>query len=130
MIASKLNFHVQLYKVLSNMATAIRSIYLICYQLTMKARLMLIKSLVLSHLEFCALFFQKWNFSKCSESNWGIKVGYLRKKFERSRDLFVKCEILPAELLISQMSVTKFKIDISLLQSDGAENFFLSSKMS
>ena len=64
MIDSKLNFHVQLNKVLSNMATAIRSIYLIRYRLPLKARLMLFKSLVLSHLTFSALFFQNLKFSE------------------------------------------------------------------
>ena len=57
MIDSKLNFHVQLNKFLSNMTTAIRSIYIIRYQLPLKARLMLFKSLFLSHLTFSALFF-------------------------------------------------------------------------
>ena len=52
MIDSKLNFHVQLNNVLSNMATAIRSIYHILYQLPLKARLMPFQSLVLSHLTF------------------------------------------------------------------------------
>ena len=84
MIASKLNFHVQLNKVLSNMARAIRSIYLIRYQLPIKARLMLFKSLVLSHLTFSALFFQNLNFSAMQrinrQINWGIKVCYMRKK--------------------------------------------------
>ena len=68
-INSKLNFHVQLNKVLSNMATAIRSIYLIRYQLPLKARLMLFKSLVLSHLIFSVLFFQKLNFSDMQRIN-------------------------------------------------------------
>ena len=57
-IDSKSNFQVQLNKVLSNMATAIRSIYLLRYQLPLTARLMLFKYLVLSHLTFSALFFQ------------------------------------------------------------------------
>ena len=77
MIDSKLNFHVQLNKVLSNMATAIRSIYLIRYRLPLKARLMLFKSLVLSHLKFSALFFQNLKFSEKQrinrQINWGIK---------------------------------------------------------
>ena len=60
--------------------------------------------------------------------NWGIKVCYMRKKFERSRDLLVKSDILPAELL-SQMSVSKFRKDISLLKSEGTENFFLSGNV-
>ena len=129
-IDSKLNFHVQLNKVLSNMATAIRSIYLIRYRLPLKARLMLFKSLVLSHLTFSALFFQNLNFSEMQrinrQINWAIKVCYMRKKFERSTDLLVKSNNLPAELLISQMSVSKLKNDISLLKSDGTESFSLS----
>ena len=129
-IDSKLNFHVQLNKVLSNMATAIRSIYLLRYQLPLKARLMLFKSLVLSHLTFSALFFQNLNFSAMQRINrqiiWGIKVRYMRKKFERST---VKSDILPAELLISQMSVSKVRNDISLLKTDGTESFFLSGNV-
>ena len=127
-IDSKLNFHVQLNKVLSNMATAIRSIYLLRYQLPLKARLMLFKSLVLSHLTFSALFFQNLNFSAMQrinrQINWGIKVCYTRKKFERYTDILVKSDILPAELLISQMSISKLRNDISLLKSDGTESFF------
>ena len=133
MIDSKLNFHVQLNKVLSNVATAIRSIYLIHYRLPLKARLMLFKSLVLSHLTFSTLFFQNLKFSAMQrinrQINWGIKVCYMRKKFERSTDLLVKSNTLPAELLISQMSVSKFRIDISLLKSDGTESFSLSGNV-
>ena len=65
---SKLNFHVQLNTVLSNMATAIRSIYLIRYQLPLKERLMLFKPLVLSHLTFSALFFAEFGFL-CNAAN-------------------------------------------------------------
>ena len=132
-IDSKLNFHVQLNKVLSNMATAIRSIYLLRYQLPLEARLMLFKSLVLSHLTFSALFFQNLNFSAMQrinrQINWGIKVCYMRKKFERSTDLLVKSDFLPAELLISQMSVSKLRNDISLLNTHGAESFCLSGNV-
>ena len=128
MIDSKLNFHAQLNKLLSNTATAIRSIYLLHYQLPLKARLMLFKSLVLSHLTFSALFFQHLNFSAMQrinrQINWGIKVCYMSNKFERSTDLLVKSDILPAELLISQMSVSKLRNDTSLLKSDGTESFF------
>ena len=128
MIDSKLNFHVQLNKVLSNMATAIRSIYLLRYQLPLQARLMLFKSLVLSHSTFSVPFFQNLNFSAMQrisrQISWGIKVCYMRKKFERSTDLLVKSHILPAEILISQMSVSKFRNDISLLKSGGTERFF------
>ena len=132
-IDSKLNFHVQLNKVLSNMATAIRSIYLLRYQLPLEAQLMLFKSLVLSHLSFSAIFFQNLNFSAMQrinrQINWGIKVCYMRKKFERSTDLSVKSDFLPAELLISQMSVSKLRNDISLLKTHGIESFCLSGNV-
>ena len=62
MFDSKLNFRVLLNKVLSNMATSIRSIYLIRYQLPLKARSMLFKSLVLSPLFFSALIFHNMIF--------------------------------------------------------------------
>ena len=48
----------------------------------------------------------------------------MRKKFERSRDLLVKSDISPAELLLSHMSVSKFRNDISLLKTDGTGSFF------
>ena len=48
----------------------------------------------------------------------------MRKKIEISRDFFVKSDILPAELLLIQMSVQKLTNDISLLKSDGTESFF------
>ena len=133
MIEYKFIFHEQLNKVLSNMATAIRSIYLLRYQLPQKARLMLFKSLVLSHLTFSALFFHNLNFSAMQrisrQINWGNEVCYMSKKFERSTDLLVKSDILPAELLISQMSVSKLRNDISLLKSDGIESFFLNGNV-
>ena len=59
--------------------------------------------------------------------NWGVKFCYMRKKFETSRDLLVKSDILPPELLIGQMSVSKLRNDISLLKSDG--EFFLSGNV-
>ena len=53
----------------------------------------------------------------------------MRKKFERSTDLLVKSNTLPAELLISQMSVSKLRNYISLLKSDGTESFSLSGNV-
>ena len=61
--------------------------------------------------------------------NWGINVCYMRKKFERSTDLLIKSDILPAEILISQMSVSKLRNYISLMKSDGTESFFLSGNV-
>ena len=49
--------------------------------------------------------------------------------FERSTDLLAKSDILPAEVLISQMSVSNLRNDISLLKTDGTESFFLSGNV-
>ena len=52
------NFEEHLNKTLKKMAHAIRSIYLIRHQVPLNARILLLKSLVLSHLSFSAIFFE------------------------------------------------------------------------
>ena len=59
MIDNNLSFDIQLNKTLTKMAKAIRSIYLVSYFLPLKARIGLFKSLVLSHLNFRAIFFNR-----------------------------------------------------------------------
>ena len=53
-----LTYQKQLNNVISKMALAIRSIYLVRNQIPSKARINLFRSLVLSHLELSAIFFQ------------------------------------------------------------------------
>ena len=55
-IDNNLYFDIQLNKTLTKMANAIRSIYLVRHHLTLKARIGLFKSLVLSHLNFSGIF--------------------------------------------------------------------------
>ena len=57
-IDRELTYQNQLNKVISKMASAIRSLYLVRYQVPLKTRINLFKSLVLSHLDFSAIFFQ------------------------------------------------------------------------
>ena len=45
---------------ISKMASAIRSLYLVRYQVPLKTRINLFKSPVLSHLDFSAIFFSKY----------------------------------------------------------------------
>ena len=52
----ELTYQKQLNNVISKMALAIRSIYLVRNQITLKARINLFRSLVLLHLEFSAIF--------------------------------------------------------------------------
>ena len=54
----ELTYQKQLNNVISKMALAIRSIYLVRNQIPLKARINLFRSLVLSHLEFSAILFQ------------------------------------------------------------------------
>ena len=59
MIDNNLNFDIQQNRTLTKMAKAIRSIYLVRHFLPFKARIGLFKSLVLSHLNFSAIFFNR-----------------------------------------------------------------------
>ena len=56
----ELTYQKQLNNVISKMALAIRSIYLVRNQIPLKARVNLFRSLILSHLEFSAKFFLKF----------------------------------------------------------------------
>ena len=111
MIDNNQNFDIQLNKTLTKMANAIRSIYLVRHFLPLKARIGLFKSLVLSHLNFSAVFFQSLSVKSLQrvnrQINWGIKVCHLRKKFDSARDLLLKAKILPAELFIKNVCLLK-----------------------
>ena len=63
-INRNLSFEEQLNKTLKKMAHAIRSIYLIRHQVLLNARTLLLKSLVLSHSSFSAIFFQNLSCKK------------------------------------------------------------------
>ena len=122
------------------MAHAIRSIYLIRHQIPLNARILLLKSLVLSHLSYLAIFFQNLSAKNLKrlnrQINWVIKVCFLRKKFDKARHLLIHTKTLPAELIITKMSLIKFYYDIarpeksenfhgclSLLQNTGTKHF-------
>ena len=107
------------------MAHAIRSIYLIRHQIPLNARILL-KSLVLSHLSFSAIFFQilsAKNLKRLNRQiNCDIKVCFLRKKYDKARDLLILTKILPAELIIAKMSLIKFHYGIA--RPENADNFY------
>ena len=108
-IDRNLSFDKQLNKTLKKMAHAIRLIYL-RHQIPLTARILL-KSLVLSHLSFSAIFqnLSAKNLKRLNRQiNWGIKVCFLRKKYEKARDLLIQTKTLPAELIIAKMSLIKF----------------------
>ena len=102
------------------MAHAIRSIYLIRHQVPLNARILL-KSLVLSQLYFSAIFIQNLSAKNLKrlnrQINWGIKVCFLRKKYDKSRDLLIQTKTVPAK-----MSLIKFYYDIT--RSKNSENVY------
>ena len=59
-IERNLSFDEQLNKALRKMAHAIRSLFIIIHQVPLNARILLLKSLVLSHLSFSAIFFSNF----------------------------------------------------------------------
>ena len=126
-IDSNLTFENHLNSVLSKMASAIRSLYLVRNQIPLKVRIDVFKSVVLSHLSFSGVFLQTLTVKNINrinrQINWGIKVCYFRQKFDHSIDLLIKDRILPAELFISKVSLMKLQTDIK--QWETSENFKL-----
>ena len=124
-IDSNLTFENHLNTVLSKMANAIRSLYLVRNQIPLKVRIDVFKSVVLSHLSFSGVFLQTLTVKNINrinrQINWGIKVCYFRQKFDHSIDLLIKDRILPAELFISKVSLMKLQTDIK--QWETSENF-------
>ena len=124
-IDSNLTFENHLNTVLSKMANAIRSLYLVRNQIPLKVRIDVFKSVVLSHLSFSGVFLQTHTVKNINrinrQINWGIKVCYFRQKFDHSIDLLIKDRNLPAELFISKVSLMKLQTNIK--QWKTSENF-------
>ena len=89
------------------MAAAIRSLYLVRNHISLEVRLQLSKYLVLSHLLF--KYCQRIN----RQINWGIKVCYMRRKFDLCRDILLQSHVLPVELVISKFSILKLHTDLN-----------------
>ena len=78
-IDRELTYQNQLNNAISKMASAIRSLYLVRYQVPLKTRINLFKSLVLSHLDFSAIFLRSYSIERINKQiNWGIILA-LRK---------------------------------------------------
>ena len=79
-----------------------------------------------SHLSFSAIFFQNLSAKNIKrlngQINWGIKVCFLRKNYDKARDLLIQTKTLPAELIIAKMSLIKFHYDIA--RQENSENFY------
>ena len=92
------------------MAPAIRSLYLVRNHIPLEARLQ-------SHLSFSGVYLQTLSAKniqrKNRQINWGIKVCYMRRKFDHCRDIFLQSHVLPAELIISNFSILKLHTNLN-----------------
>ena len=124
-IDSSLNFENHLNSVLSKMANAIRSLYLVRNQIPLEVRNNVFKSVVFSHLSFSGVFLQSLtvkNIKRINRKiNWGIKVFNFLQNFDHYIDLLIKDRILPAEWFISKVSLMKLQTDIR--QWETSKNF-------
>ena len=80
----KLTYQKQLNNMISKMALAIISIYLVRNQIPLKAQIILFRSLVKTHLVFNALFFESlppYSIDRINKQiRWGIEVCIFRIK--------------------------------------------------
>ena len=94
------------------MASAIRSLYFVHYQVPLKTTINRFRLLVLSHLDFGAVFFQNlpsYSIDRINKQiNWGIKVCFMKTKYDTARDLLLETKILPAELQRTRVSLNRF----------------------
>ena len=110
---SKLTFEAHPNVVLKKMAADIRSLYLVRNHIPLEVRLQVFKSLVLFHLSFSGVYLQTLSAKNIQrinrQINWGIKLCYMRRKFDHCRDILLKSHVLPAELIISKFSILKLQ---------------------
>ena len=96
---------------ISKIALAIRSIYLVRNQIPLRARINLFRSLVLSHLEFSAKFFKKLPSNSIDrmtkQIRWGLKVCFFRTKYDSAHKLLLEKKIFPAEIQIAKTSLNR-----------------------
>ena len=114
---SKLTFEAHLVVVSKKMAAVIRSLYLVRNHIPLEVRLQVFKSLVWPHLSFSGVYLQTLSAKNVQrinrQINWGIKVCYMRRKFDHCHDILLKSHVLIAELIISKFSILKLHTDLN-----------------
>ena len=88
----QLTYQKQLENLISKIAIAIRSIYLVRNQIPLKARIILFRSLVLSHLEFSAKLFQSLPSYLIDKINKQIRLGMKVCFFEQYMTVIINIQ--------------------------------------
>ena len=106
-----LNFQEELKHLLRKMATVIKTIKCISRPFSEQTRLVLLNTLVISHLHYSGLLLASSK-NNCfitleNQLSWAVKTCFSRKKYDSSSDLKLKHQILPIKLLSSMLTHTK-----------------------
>ena len=128
-----LTFSAELNKCLRKMAVAIKSIYCVQHMVPLETRIMLFRSLVLSHLSSGSAFFQNLPMSQINrinrQINSGIKVCYLHRKYVQARDQLLKSKVLQAELFIAQHSLTRMFHEVKNIRKNDIGRQFIYNRV-
>ena len=107
---SSLSFHAQIKTILQKMAQGIKTIDTIGQQLPTLSLFALLHCLVLSYLDYSAIFLQKINailmLSLEKQLNWALKRTYFRSKFKSSSLLRISKSFLGIEKRIELKCIT------------------------
>ena len=107
---SSLSFHAQIKKILQKMAQGIKTIDTIGQQLPTLSLVALLHCLVLSHLDYSAIFLQQINatlmLSLEKQLNWALKRTYFRSKFKSSSLLRISKSFIGIEKRIELKCIT------------------------
>ena len=107
-----LSFETHVNRIIRNMALGIKCILSITSHIPLPMRLILLKTLVLSHINYSAILlnaipdFQLKRLDR--QVNWAIKSCYFRGKFDHVTTLRKSSKVLPTTYLINISSAVKF----------------------
>ena len=102
----------EVQNILRKMATGIKVLYSIRNILPEKARLLLLNSLVLSHLHYSSNLIngisQNLRLTLEKQLSWAVKACFHKKKYDSSRDLKLQYKISPVGLFLDLQAVLYF----------------------
>ena len=102
----------EVQNILRKMATGIKVLYSIRNILPEKTRLLLLNSLVLSHLHYSSVLIngisQNLRLTLEKHVGWAVKACFHTKKYDSSRDLKLQYKILPVGLFLDLKAVPYF----------------------
>ena len=102
-------YQMEVQNILRKMATGIKVLYSIWNILPEKARLLLVSSLVLSHLHYSSILIygisQNLRLTLQKQLSWPVKACFHKKKYDSSRDLKLQYKILPVGLFLDLKAV-------------------------